>query len=246
MSLWGADRSLWGSASGATWSVLQTVVWSAVTPTDLITTATVSAGGVTWTRENQGKCSTFETDGLTGLRIVQTSNSGIVAGTCPGLYVDLDDIASRAGTSELYLMFRITHSSNSGRGGVAIRNGSDYLFGGTQWVTSQFEVDAVAAADEFTDYSSALGGTSDRVIGVRFWSGAVQVYNHGAWSGAWPTAPGGTAAAHLGEEASAGKASNLIPIDSSSTEIGLITLRSGTPNPDVTFIAHRILYRTAS
>ena len=218
--------------------------WSTAGAVDLTGGGTVSLGGVTWTAENGGRCSTLGPDGSTGLRIVQTTNSSIISNTCPGVYAGLPDILTAAPTDQLYMMIRVTAGASAGAVGVTLRRSGKYLFGGMLWVAA-FEGYAVATATQYTDYSSALGGTTDQVIGLLYASGTLQVYLHGAWTGAWPVGPSGaTAVAHIGEEASSGKASNLIPIDNADTKIGIIGLRSGT-NTNFTVIAHRVLRRAA-
>ncbi|MCP4915445.1 MAG: hypothetical protein GY913_00850 [Proteobacteria bacterium] len=234
-------------AAGAEWGALVSIDWSTIGAADLTAGGTVAAGGLTWTAENGGKCSTLGPDGSTGLRFVQTSNSGIVAGTCPAIHTPLSAIPGAiAVNDELYVMLRFTLSANSGRVGVTLRNGTDYLFGGTVWVSVAHEVDALAAADEYTDYSSALGGTADRVLGFRYHGGRIAVHNHGAWSGSWPTGPAGAPVAVMGEEATNGKTATRIPLVGGATTLGIMTLRSTTPNVDDTVIGTRILRRTAA
>lgn len=232
------------SRDSSGWRTVDDGDWSAASATDLTGGGTVALGAITWTAENGGSCSTLGPDGSTGFRIVQTVNSGIVANTCPGVYAALPDILTAAPTDQLYVMIRVTAGASAGAVGVTLRRSGKYLFGGTLWVAA-FEGYAVATASQFTDYSSALAGTTDQVIGLLYGSGTLQVYLHGAWTGAWPAGPlGATAVAHVGEEASSGKASNLIPIDHADTKLGIIGLRSGT-NTDFTVLGHRVLRRAA-
>lgn len=231
------------SVVGESWEEIETGDWTSVGATDWTSGGTASLNGVTWTSENGARCSTFGPDGSTGIRWVQTSNSGIVANTCPAVYASLDDILNAAATDQIYVMFRISVGANAGVCGVTLRESGKYLFGGVIWVAT-FEVYALADSAEYTDSSQALGGTSDRVIGCLYGSGTLQVYNHGAWTGTWPTKPGGTQVGVIGEDASTAKAATLIDLTSNNLQIGFLGLRSGT-NTDFTIHQHKILRRAA-
>jgi len=229
---------------GRLWDLLAAVDWTTVGTADLTGGGTIVAGGLTWTAEKGNKCSTFGPDGSTGLRFVQTS-SGTPPSSTTALHTPLSGVPGTIETTDaLLVQIRFTLGSNSGGIGAILRNGSYGVMGGTQWMTTQDEVYAYATATQQTDYSAALGGTSDRVLQLLYTAGALQVYNSGAWSGAWPTAPSGTMDAMQGESASSAKAATLVPLAGESTTLGLLSHRSANPSPDHTIIGTRLLRRS--
>ncbi|MCP4921905.1 MAG: hypothetical protein GY913_33815 [Proteobacteria bacterium] len=240
-----------GGSSGAAWVVASTLDWSAEPAVDLkVAGSLVDANGDTWTAANGGNASTLGTDGATGLRIVVSSNCGIAVNTCPEVSTGLAGLVSGvANDDEVYVLLRVTHPTASGnsRLGPSLRVSGANMHAGAWYVASpgRLEWGGVSNASQYADPSTATPGDTDQVVGVRYTSGAYQIYTHGAWSGTWPTDPSsGTFV--IGDGESSGNPKTATTILLASASLVLLGLRGAAPNPDLTIIAHRILHRASA
>lgn len=226
------------------WEEAYTIDWSAQSSADLTGGGTVVSGGVTWTAENGGNAAVLGPDGSTGLVIEADTACTILGGTCPGLYAPMDDIVPSSDRhTEVLVLIRCTLTSDRGNVGGTLRKGSEYLFGGPRYV-AVWEGYALAATNEFTDYSTALTARTDCVIGLHYRQGCITVEDHGAWSGSWPTGPGGTELGTIGENASTNKTATIFDFaDLSTTVFGLLAFYSTGATTDWTIHATRFLVR---
>lgn len=228
------------AATGLTWQTAWEIDWREQTATDFTSTSTLDVNGVTFTRENADKCSTFEVN-ANGLEFVQDTNSIIVSGTSPALMATLSDLVTLTIHESLYVMYRLSIQADSGIAGVFLRESSEYLNAANRWAGSQHELYGFAGTSDYTDYSAATG-SADVVVGALFTQGALRVFNHGTWSGSWPSSPeSGTEVAVQGEKGSSGKSSTIFDLSSGTLEIGRICYRSTAPDPHYIFVQEKAL-----
>lgn len=230
----------------AEWRVLRELDFSSAAAVNLKTSSSVTVGGLTLNRQNPSKCSTFGTDGSTGLRFVQTSTGTVNAGTAPRVGAALTSWGTVAEGEELIAQLRwsaVATPGDFGRLVVSLGTGGNAINVGPVYRTSpgQWEIGSVVSSGQYTDRSVALSGSSDRVLEVIFTSAGARAYDRGAWSGAWPTpGSGGTLIDAIGAPASAGRSS--INPKLNNAYLGVATYRtSGTT--DVTVHGLRALIR---
>lgn len=232
----------------AEWRQLRLLDFEAASAVDLLTQSTITLDGLTLTRQNQAKCSTFGTDGSTGLVMVQTGSGNVRSGTSPRLGAALTSWGTLGDGEELCAQIRWSAGatpSDFARLVVSFGTSSNSINCGPVYRTSpgQWEIGSVVSNNQYTDPSQALSGSSDRVIEVIITSAGARCYDRGAWSGAFPQPGQGTLIDAIGAPASASRSSVNPKI--SNAYLGLATYRaSGTTS--VTIHGMRVLVREGS
>jgi hypothetical protein len=230
----------------AEWRVLRELDFSAASAVDLKTSSSMSLDGLTLSRTNPNKCTTFGTDGSTGLRMVQTGTGTVNANTSPRLGAALTSWGTVAEGAELLVQLRwsaIATPGDFGRLVVSLGTSANSMNAGPMYRSSpgQWEIGSVVSSGQYTDRSQALSGSADRVLEFIFTSAGVRSYDRGAWSGAWPSpAAGGTLLDAIGAPASAGRST--ISPKLNNAFLGVATYRTGGTT-DITVHGLRALIR---
>jgi len=232
----------------AEWRTLRTLDFASAAAVNLKTTSSITLDGLTLSRQNPSKCSTFGTDGSTGLVFVQTSAGTVNAGTSPRLGAALSSWGTLGDGEELAVQLRWSADATPGDFGrlvVSFGTSANAMNVGPVYRASpgQWEIGSVVSSSQYTDPSEALSGSSDRVVEVLITSAGARAYDRGAWAGSWPSPGGGTLIDAIGAPASGGRSA--INPKLSNGYLGIATYRtSGTTS--VTVHGLRALIRESS
>lgn len=233
------------SGGGTGWASVLEWDFAAQAAADLSGGGTVVVGDQTFTVENEGRAAVLQFNGVDGLEYEVDTACAILSGTCPGLYTPLSGMVTADRHSELYLAYRLTLPGARGIVGVTLRRGSEYLCGaarhdGVKWIGY-----GLAGSAGYTNYNTALSGTTDVVIGLHIRQGSITIEDRGAWTGAYPTQPGGTEHGTIGEREVTNKSATQFNLANPSDDIqvGLLAYYATGATTQATFHGACLLAR---